>query len=177
MVAALAGRRIDAPDGNTTRFPLARTAAVQKELRRLMLSEKVGLLVSSAACGSDLLALDAASEIGVRCRIVLPFDHTVFRQTSVVDRPGAWGPLYDRIVSKAARAGDLMVLSCSLGETRAFSEVNKMIVKYAAAAAAPASALAILVWEGQPRGDYDATSEFQRLADEAGMVERTVLTC
>lgn len=176
-IAALAGRRIDALDARTARFPLAHTAAVQNKLRRLLTLERVGLLVCSAACGSDLLALEAASEIGVRCRVVLPFDIVEFRRISVTDRPGDWGPLFDKVVANAARTNDLVVLSCSPSNARAFSQANEMIVNSAAAEAAPASALAILVWEGQSRGGDDATAEFQRLARRVGMVERTVLTC
>lgn len=177
MVAALAGRRIDAVDAQTARFPLAHSAAVQNKLRRLLTVERVGLLICSAACGSDLLALDAALGLGVRCRIVLPFDQGEFRRVSVTDRPGDWGPLFDRVVANAARSNDLVVLSCSPSDERAFSQANEKIVNSAAAEAKPASALAILVWEGQSRGGDDATAEFQRLARWAGMVERTVLTC
>jgi hypothetical protein len=176
-VAALAGRRIDVPEATTSRFPLARSAAVQSEIRQLLREEGVGFLICSAACGSDLLALEAALELGVRCRVVLPFDEQQFRQLSVTDRPGDWGPLYDRMVASAARTGDLVVLPGSPDDASAFSQANEVIVNSAAAAASPATAVAIIVWEGQPRGDNDATAEFQRLAHQVGMSERTVLTC
>lgn len=176
-VAALAGRRIDAEGAEPTRFPLARSAVVRAALRDLMRDEALGLLVCSAACGSDLLALDAALELGLRCRVVIPYAQTEFRRTSVTDRPGEWGPMYDRVIANMERAGDLVVLAASPSDDRAYSQANEAIVRYAAEAAAPARALAILVWEGQPREGEDATAEFKQFALAAGMRERTVLTC
>lgn len=176
-VAALAGRRVDAEDAPTARFPLAKSAAVRAALRELMREEALGLLVCSAACGSDLLALDAAFELGVRCRVVIPYAQTEFRRTSVTDRPGDWGPLYDRVIARVALTGDLVVLSGSPSDARAYTQANEAIVRQAVSAALPGHALAILVWEGRPRESEDATAEFQQLAIRAGMLERTVLTC
>lgn len=107
---ALAGRRIDAPDAETPRFPLANVPLVRDRLRAFFVERGAGTLVCSAACGADLVALEAAKSLGMRCRIVLPFDPARFRQTSVTDRPGDWGPTYDRLVETARREGDLVVL-------------------------------------------------------------------
>ena len=107
---ALAGRRIDAPDAETPRFPLANVPLVRDRLRAFFVERGAGTLVCSAACGADLVALEAAESLGMRRRIVLPFDPARFRQTSVTDRPGDWGPTYDRLVETARREGDLVVL-------------------------------------------------------------------
>ena len=68
------------------------------------------VVVSSAACGADLLALEQAGGLGLRRRVVIPFDRERFRAGSVVDRPGDWGGLYDSILDAVGAQGDLVVL-------------------------------------------------------------------
>jgi hypothetical protein len=105
-VIALAGRRIDADNAHPPRFPSANVEAVRATLSRTLEEAAASILIASAACGSDLLALDAASKLGIRCRIVLPFAPEVFRQTAVVDRtqPAYWGALYDRLLPRRGSA-------------------------------------------------------------------------
>jgi hypothetical protein len=174
-VAALAGRRIDAEDAKVSQFPLAMIPIVRHALSDLLRKEAVSLLICSAACGADLLALDAALEAGIRCRIILPFEQSRFRQTSVIDRPGDWGALFDRIVSLVDSRGELIVLRDDQSDERAYQRVNEVIIREASAASIPRR-LAILVWEGRPRLQDDATAEFSRLAIAAGMLERIVPT-
>src|SRR5438067_9574049 len=102
MIVALSGRRIDAANADTPRFPLKNVALVRERIAAL-LQENVTAFVSSGACGGDLLALDQAGALGIRRRLVLPFSAARFRATSVVDRPGDWGPVYDEVV-RAVRA-------------------------------------------------------------------------
>jgi hypothetical protein len=173
--AALAGRRIDAVDAKVSQFPLAMIPIVKRAISDLLRKEEVNLLVCSAACGADLVALDAAFEIGIRCRIVLPFEQSRFRQTSVTDRPGDWGVLFDRIVSLVDSKGDLIVLPDGQNPERAYQHANEVIIREVSAVLNPRR-LAILVWEGRPRQRGDATAEFRRLAKAAGMSERIVPT-
>lgn len=174
-VAALAGRRIDAPGAVPPRFPLARAAAVKAALAEAFALHGVAELVCSAACGADLLALMAAQELGVRRRIILPFALGAFRRISVVDRPGDWGPFYDRLVADARATGDLIVLDGLPGDEEAYDRANRAIVGEAASGDRPR--LAILVWEGRARDASDATEGFRRLALGAGFRELTVPTC
>lgn len=174
-VAALAGRRIDAEGTKVSQFPLTMIPIVKHALSELLLNERVSLLICSAACGADLLALDAALEAGIRCRVILPFEPSRFRQTSVIDRPGDWGSLFDRIVSFVDSKGDLIVLRDEQSAKRAYQRANEVIIREAIAAPNPRR-LAIIVWEGQPRLKDDATAEFRHLAIAAGMLERTVPT-
>src|SRR3984957_6214255 len=109
-VIALAGRRIDAPDTDPPRFPLQNVPIVRRRLAALFSAEHAEALVCSAACGADLVALEEAERLGLRRRIVLPFPPERFRETSVTDRPGDWGPVFDRLVAAAEAAGDLVIL-------------------------------------------------------------------
>ena len=114
MIIALAGRRIDAPDAETTRFSLKMKDTVREKILEFFKDEKVTTLVSSAACGSDLLAQDAARELKIRRHVILPFSQRRFRRTSVTDRPGDWGELFDEICGEVKRDGNLIILSSTL---------------------------------------------------------------
>jgi hypothetical protein len=169
-VAALAGRRIDAPDAGAPRFPLARREAVRAELLGVLRREGVGALVCSAACGADLLALDAAGALGVERHVVLPFARARFRETSVADRPGDWGPLFDRIAGEVAAARRLVELGLDEADARTYARANAAILDRAAALAASrgARAIAVAVWDGRRRGPADVTADFRDGARQRG---------
>ncbi len=180
-VVALAGRRVDAPGTQPPRFPPGNVPLVRKRVAQLLTEERAAALVCSAACGADLVALEEAERLGLRRRIVLPFAPERFRETSVVDRPGDWGPLYDRIVEVARRAGDLLVLEGAGEGAPAYAAANAGILEEALALAGGApvpagAALAAIVWEGHPRGPDDATQQFAELARGRGLAVEEVLT-
>ena len=171
---ALAGRRIDPPDAEMPRFPLANVPLVRDRLRALFVERDAGTLVCSAACGADLVALQVAEALGMRFRIVLPFDPARFRETSVTDRPGDWGQHYDRLVEAARRAGDLVVLEGAGEGGAAYEAANERIIEEAMVV--PGARSAAIVWEGRPRGDGDATAGFADEARRSGMGVAKVLT-
>jgi hypothetical protein len=170
FVVALAGRRVDAEAAVATRFPLANTARVRRELKALFLGLPARALVCSAACGADLLALDVASEIGLRSRVVLPFSAERFRETSVVDRPGAWAGLFDAAIAGAKAEGDLVVLGARPDDDESYAAANARLVEEAVHLAdsypvGSARCAAVVVWDGAPRpGPSDLTAEFAALA-------------
>jgi hypothetical protein len=88
-VIALARRRIDREKITPARFRGAR-ARSSKPLARLLAQECAVALVSSAACGADLIGLAETERLGMRRRIVLRFFPYRFREESVADCPGDW---------------------------------------------------------------------------------------
>src|SRR5260370_37655143 len=110
MVFALAGRRIDDDSNPSLAFPLGNVDVVRRRLRRLFQTCEATAVVSSAACGADLCGLLEAGALGLRRRVVLPFDPPTFRKSSVIDRPAAWGPFYDRVLDEVSAKDDLVVL-------------------------------------------------------------------
>jgi len=78
MVVALVRRRVDAPDAKVARFPAENIAVVRARIRELFERYRAKVLVSSAACGVYLLALEEAGFLGVWSRIVLPFERQGF---------------------------------------------------------------------------------------------------
>jgi hypothetical protein len=167
MIIALAGRRVDAPDAKSVRFPSTpeNLETVRKRILNLLQAKAASALVSSAACGADLIALSAAGTLGVRRIVVLPFERAKFRETSVTDRPGEWGSLYDSILDEVQKAGDLRILHLK-SEEEAYAETNHVIVDEAICLGeglrVPVSAA--LVWDGKSRGKGDLTEEFGRYA-------------
>ena len=168
-VVAVAGRRMDASDAAVARFPLHNRDRVREAIRSALIASRAVVLVSSGACGVDLLALDAARTLGIRRRIVLPFAADRFRTTSVVDRPGDWGPLFDELVADARSQGDLVVLNLGEGDD-AYSKANQAIVHEgeALAVAVNASKRALIVWDGASRGPDDLTDHFKGHAASRG---------
>jgi hypothetical protein len=171
-VVAFAGRRVDADNAGAARFPFDRVSALSAAIGASLERIAPSLLVASAACGADLMALDAAASRDIRMRIVLPFPPPRFRATSVVDRPNPefWGSLYDGLINAAERRGDLIVLHCDESDTGAYSKANKVIIG-SASAESPATSkqrVALIAWDGTPYGDEDNTKEFAELAERSG---------
>ena len=135
MVIALAGRRIDAPDTETPRFPVENTEVASRRIRELLETQGATALVSSAACGADLLALVEAGALGIRRRIVLPFDRKWFREISVVDRPGEWGRMYDDVLDEVSSNGDVVTLNGKTDDDSAYAAANHAILDEADALA------------------------------------------
>jgi hypothetical protein len=165
MILALAGRRIDGNDAEEERFPLRNVERVGLAVKEVLLQNGVTALVSSAACGADLLGLSEAGKLGIRRRVVLPFSRERFRAESVTDRPGNWGPLYDLIVDQVEAMGDLV---SQKAQPRAdpFEATNHEILNEALALGAGSreQVAAALVWDGMRSGEQDYTAAF---ADEA----------
>ena len=174
MIIALAGRRTDAADADTQRFPVENIELVRRRLRELFERERPEALVSSAACGADLIALDEAAALGIRRRVILPFDRRRFRETSVIDRPGVWGHLYDHVLDEVESNGDLITLSGDADDALAYAVANSGILAEASALRRdPREAVvAVIVWNGAPRGVDDLTKSF---GDEAKALGFSVL--
>jgi hypothetical protein len=179
---ALAGRRIDPPHADPPRFPLENVPIVRRRISALLSAERAEALVCSAACGADLIALEEAERLGLRRRIVLPFPAKRFRETSVIDRPGNWGVVFDRMVVAAGNAGDLLELHNSGDEEAAYAAANRAIVHQAKVlakanwAGSPLRLVAAIVWEGSAKAGTDASCELLALAREAGFEVRYLLT-
>jgi hypothetical protein len=161
-VVALAGRRIDAVDASTPSFPLTYRNMVAGAIHARLLEVNAATLVSSAACGADLLALDAAGVLDIRRRIVLPFDKNRFRAASVADRPGKWGELFDRVCAEAEAAGDLVVLGIDGSDADVYETTNTAILEQgeALATAGGLHRVAVVVWEGARHQGDDFTGQF-----------------
>jgi hypothetical protein len=178
MIAALAGRRIDAKDSAATRFPLKNAPAVADRIRSRFQSLAISTLVCAAARGADLLALDVAGELSIRRCVVLPGNAASFRASSVVDgltgerqdRNG-WGPIFDRIHEEVKSQGDLVICASEAVGHESYVAANLVILDQAASLAASTGEdlLAILVWDLASRGPNDITAAFRDEAIKRGI--------
>lgn len=183
MIVAVAGRRIDAPGAQPPRFPLARRRPTQRRITVALQRLHTAVVVSSAACGADLLTLAAARALGLRRRIILPYREDWFLADSVTDRPGRWKALYCALIEEARASGDLIVLRGKRGSDEAFRAANARILREAQRLARgesptnPSAALAgLIVWEGAPRGPGDVTAHLRDALAQAGAHIEQALT-
>jgi hypothetical protein len=185
-VIALAGRRIDPEPTLTARFPFDQVDRVRIGIADQLRHSHAVALVSSAACGADLVALETAQRMRLRTRIILPFSAARFRENSVVDRPRPefWGDIFDRVASVARPHGDLVELDMVEADD-AYSAVNAIIIQEARKLAGvnehgwsreSLSLVAIVVWDGVSRGADDNTHGFVKLARHSGFQVEQVLT-
>jgi hypothetical protein len=179
-VIALAGRRIDAENADLPRFPLQNVKIVRDHLAELFEREQAVALVASAACGSDLIALEEAERLGIRRRIILPFNRLKFLSTSVVDRPGDWKTSYDRLVVEGD--SDLLILNeDELADHSAYVAVTNVIIREAKFLAttmpgSPHRLVGVIVWDGHPRPGHDITNDFRNAVIREGFEISVVLT-
>jgi tetratricopeptide repeat protein/adenylate/guanylate cyclase family protein len=102
-VLAFAGHMIDAPDRSTPRFPAALAPAVAAAIRERLSRLHLPVVYTSAACGADLLFVEAALDVGAEVNVVLPFDREDFVRTSVAPAGDAWTTRFDDALSRATR--------------------------------------------------------------------------
>jgi hypothetical protein len=168
-VVVLAGRRPDPEGADPPRFPLDHSDAVRARVAALLRESGARTLVASAACGVDLLGLEAAGELGMRRVVVLPYDAARFRETSVTDRPGDWGATYDAVIADARARGDLKVIDTT-GTDAPYAAVTRALLERATALAGrTARPLVVIAWEGSPRGPDDQTGALRDQARASGM--------
>jgi len=179
MIIALAGRRIDAQGAKAIRFPLSKVDEVKEKLKALFISTKPKALVCSAACGADLLALQVAGELGIQRSIVIPFDQQLFKATSVTDRPGDWGLLYDAICDAAVTEEGIEVLNYPQNDDETYRRINIDILEKAKALANKYGShdlTAVIVWDGKSREEGDITGHFRKEASTRDFTIHEVIT-
>jgi hypothetical protein len=158
MILALAGRRIDADNADYKRFPLSAVPRVKERLKKFFGENNVIHLVSSGACGADLLAQEVAEEMNIDRTVVLPFDTTAFRKSSVTDRPGEWGPLYDRLIRNSMN--NLIILQYDPQDPKAYEGTNLELLNTAQKVSSgyeKPDVAVLIVWEGKPKDKDDLT--------------------
>jgi hypothetical protein len=180
MIIALAGRRIDADGTEAVRFPLSNIDKVKEKLKTLFISLTPKALVCSGACGADLLALEVAGELKINRRMVLPFEQSLFKSSSVTDRPGNWGDLFDRIFNEVNKEEKVLVLEYPKNDDESYRKTNIDILNEAGNLAEkyghPGNLAAVIVWEGQPKTENDTTEQFMNEAQSRGFEIKIITT-
>jgi class 3 adenylate cyclase len=100
-VIIFSGHMVDALGRRVPRFPVQYVDAVAEQIRLTLDSLGAQIGVSSAACGSDLLFIEAMLARDADIQVVLPWRKEEFKQTSVLAGGDEWARRFDRALEEA----------------------------------------------------------------------------
>lgn len=153
-VVIFSGHMIDRPKHGGTRFPKQLESAVADRIRGKLDVLQAGLGYSSAACGSDILFLEAMLARRAEVTIVLPTDAALFKRESVdVAGPaGRWGERFDRVLKAASRV--IVASTTSNANSTLFGYANDLLLGMGMIRARQLDSkpIGLAVWNGL-RGD------------------------
>jgi hypothetical protein len=176
MIIAFAGRRVDDPQDVNKRFPLNSIERVEAELQNFFKTNHVECMVSSAACGSDLLALTIAQTLNISTVVILPFGVERFKRESVTDRGEPWGQMFDNVINNPKLT---KLINLNLHEVAdPYEEVNKNIMEEATglSEAMQLPVRALVAWDGFRKPSDDITFSFLVLAKSRKIPIEEIIT-
>src|SRR5436190_19483985 len=157
------GHMIDAPDRRIPRFPSEKEDAIRQLLEKQLEAMNAGIGFSSAACGSDILFLEAMLARGGAIHIVLPWPADEFVKTSVdLDGKETWNKRFEAVLARAASVrmhGQLYMPGSVTGFEYCNLAVNGLARVFARSLDLEITPLAI--WDGQV-GAPGGTGSFVR---------------
>ncbi len=178
-VIVFAGHMIDQPTRPIPRFPSELETAVAKEIRAQIDKLKPGFGFASAACGSDILFLEAMLESGAEVSIVLPFAKEEFIFESVDFVPGShWRERFDRILVHAARVVIASNQRLAIGGV-SYDYCNQILLGLARihSARLDTSLIPLAVWDGNdgdgPGGTASTVQRWRNLGYKPTVIELT----
>jgi class 3 adenylate cyclase len=125
-VIAFSGHMIDHPTRASPRFPASLEASVASALRDAIRNFGPSIGYAQAACGADILFLEAMQEAGMQTNVVLPFAPADFVTTSVSFAGETWSRRFDHVVSRASRVV-LATEEAFLGDDVLFEHAGTLI--------------------------------------------------
>ena len=157
-IVACSGHLIDTP-GKARRFPQEAESIV-----RAKIEEKLDFIgatcgYSSAACGTDIIFLEAMADRGGETHIFLPFDKEEFIHTSVVRGGGDWVARFEKVLDDATSV-HYVTNEGYYGDDSLFSFCNDVMLGFAAMRSRGLDEVPnlLLFWDGK-EGDEGGTSE------------------
>ena len=103
QVIAFSGHMIDHPSRASARFPAHIEEQVAAALRARIATLGPSIGYAQAACGADILFLEAMQDAGMQTQIVLPFPAADFIRSSVAFAGDGWIERFARVTAKATR--------------------------------------------------------------------------
>ena len=150
-LAIFTGHMIDRPGRETARFPAEREGAVARAILERVRRVRPAAGYASAACGSDILFLEALLDERREFHVVLPFAPGEFLRTSVQLIPGSdWGQRFDRVLAAAASVTTASDHPSS-DDASSFDYANLILTGMAAlhARRLETELVGLAVWDGQ----------------------------
>jgi len=102
-VIAFSGHMIDRAGRSPARFPPALEPAVAAALRDEIARRGPSVGYAQAACGADILFLEAMQAAGMQTQVVLPFAPAAFVETSVAFAGASWVTRFEQVLARATR--------------------------------------------------------------------------
>ena len=150
-VVVFVGHMLDRPDRAVPRFPPSLEAAVRRQIVGQLDALDARIGYSSAACGSDLLFVEAMQQRGAEVNILLPYASDDFVRASVAFGGPDWVRRFHAALERATSVKYVTEESVP-GDDIVFGLMGRMLLGYASLAAAPLEAAPTLlaVWDGRP---------------------------
>ena len=151
-VVVFTGHMVDRPDRGEPRFPEELASTVAAEIQQKLDKLQPGFAFSSAACGSDILFLEAMLDRGAEVSIVLPYNEEEFVRDSVEIVPrGDWRGRFDRVLARAARVVTASNQRLEIGVV-SYEFCNELMLGLAAIRARQLGTqlIPLAVWDGKP---------------------------
>ncbi len=152
QIVVFSGHMIDSASRAEARFPQHTAAAIGQRIAAEVDALGVGEAYGCAACGGDILFLEAVLARGGRVHIVLPCAVEEFRQVSVDFLAGSdWGQRFEAVMAKAS---SIEILADQYAEDNGMAHecCNRVMVGLAAMKAAEQGGQPTLLalWNGKP---------------------------
>ena len=162
-LVVFSGHMCDTPDRRVPRFPAEKEDTIRKSLEAQLAAMKAGIGFASAACGSDILFLEAMLDRGGIVHVVLPWPKEEFLKTSV-DLGGekAWRERFDSVLARSASVrilGELYMPATGIGFEYCTLTLTGLARLFARSLDLDLTPLA--VWDGLP-GAPGGTGSFVR---------------
>jgi tetratricopeptide (TPR) repeat protein len=125
-VVAFAGHMVDAPGRAKLRFPQAIVPAVAAAIDAEVAALRDPIVFTSAACGADLLFVEAAQARGAEVNLVLPFDRDDFVRTSIAVGGDAWIARFEAALARASRV-IMATTEAYLGDDVLFEHAARLV--------------------------------------------------
>ena len=117
---------IDHPNRATPRFPASLEATVAHVLRERLASLGPSIGYAQAACGADILFLEAMQDSGMQTHVVLPFAPADYVKTSIGFAGGGWSARFERALGRASQV-TLATEEAFLGDDVLFAHAANLI--------------------------------------------------
>jgi class 3 adenylate cyclase len=161
-VVIFSGHMLDAPNRPRPRFPATLIPVVAKEIKERLHLCDAQIGISSAACGSDLLFIEAMIERGAEIHVVLPWRKEEFLRTSVaINDDPYWTERFEQLLGDVTSVTYLSQQSSpsgNLGYAYCSDCMNGMALYRAETIGSDVTPVA--VWDGKRGDGLGGTSSF-----------------
>jgi hypothetical protein len=180
-VVVFTGHMVDRPGRARPRFPAVLEPAVAQAVRDRLRQVESRVGYASAACGSDLLFLEAVQELGGETHVVLPYDKDLFARDSVAIIPGAnWDERYEQVLKRAAQVVTVSSQKMAGGGV-SYDYANLVLhgLSSVRAGELQTELVALAVWDGKrgdgPGGTATTVERWRQLGVRVELIELDAL--